>query len=122
MGRYHSKILVLDDDQSNADAIQAVLEDQSFEVSSICSANELKGSIQQFKPDLILMDILLDVADGRALCNKIKTTFQTSHIPVVLITAMLESQALSIPSLADAIIFKPFDYHKLQRKISRLIH
>lgn len=122
MRKHHSKILVLDDDQSNAEAIQAVLEEQSFEVSSICSSNELMSSIQKFKPDLIIMDILLDMADGRTLCNQIKVGFQTAHIPVLLITAMLESQVLKVPNRADAIIFKPFDCSSLYRKVSRLIH
>ena len=122
MQKHHSKILVLDDDRSNANAIQAVLEEQCFEVTSICSARELMSAIQSFKPDLIIMDILLDMADGRTLCNQIKVAFKTAHIPVVLITAMLESPALKVSNLADAIIFKPFNCSNLDRKITRLIH
>ena len=115
------KILVLDDDQSNADAIQAVLEDQYFEVLSIIHSDELENSIRSFKPDLIVMDILLDKGDGRILCNAIKHDHATRNIPILLITAMLETQAEKLPSLADGIIFKPFDYAKLYRKVRRLI-
>ena len=117
-----AKILVLDDDQSNADAIQVVLEDQAFDVASIYRSDELGMAIKIYQPDLIVMDILLDNSDGRLLCNAIKADKQTSHIPVLLITAMLESQAVKIPNLADAIIFKPFDYSKLYQKVYRLIN
>lgn len=117
-----SKILVLDDDFSNADAIKTVLEDQDFHVTSINQADALKKTINSFKPDLIVMDILLDNRDGRELCNELKIDHQTQHIPVLLITAMLESQASKIPNLADDIIFKPFSYNALQDKVTRLIH
>ena len=117
-----SKILVLDDDFSNADAIKTVLEDQDFDVTSINHAEALKETIKSFKPDLIVMDILLDKGDGRELCNALKIDRQTQHIPVLLITAMLESQASKIPNLADDIIFKPFSYDILQAKVTRLVH
>jgi len=115
------KILVLDDDQSNAEVIQAVLEDQSYLVTGINSSDGLETAITDFQPDLIVMDILLDKADGRELCNTIKGNPTTQDIPVLLITAMLESEAYRIPSLAEGIIFKPFDYAKLHRKVNRLI-
>jgi CheY-like chemotaxis protein len=116
-----SKILVLDDDQSNADVIQAVLEDQAFVVVSIVHSDELQSAIKNFQPDLIVMDILLDKGDGREFCNAIKRNTETRNIPVLLITAMLEAQAEKVPSMADGIIFKPFDYVKLHRKVRRLI-
>jgi len=115
------KILVLDDDEGNAEAIQAVLETQDFEVLSIIHSDELDYSIRSFKPDLIVMDILLDKGDGRLLCNAIKHDCETKNIPVLLITAMLESQAEKLPSLADGIIYKPFDYTRFHRKVRRLI-
>ena len=116
------KILILDDDYSNADAIKMVLEDQALDVQSICEAKKLKQTINNFKPDLIVMDILLDVGDGREICNQLKKDTQTRMIPVLLITAMLESDASSIPHLADDIIFKPFSYKTLQEKVANLIH
>ncbi|KQM77881.1 hypothetical protein ASE74_15895 [Pedobacter sp. Leaf216] len=116
-----AKILVLDDDQSNAEVIQLALEDQAFIVTSICHSDQLEKTITDFQPDLLVMDILLDKGDGRELCNIIKKNTGTGHIRILLITAMLESQALKVPSLADDIIFKPFDYKNLHQKVCRLI-
>ncbi|RZL46949.1 MAG: response regulator [Pedobacter sp.] len=116
-----SKILVLDNDLGNADVIQLVLEEQNHQVKNINQADLLNDSIENFKPDLIVMDIILDVADGRDLCNLVKRNHDTGHIPIMLITALLESQVDDISCKADGIIFKPFDYNKLTRMVDRLI-
>lgn len=115
------KILVVDDDLSNAEAIQMVLEHQNYTVESIHRSDLLKPAIKSFQPDLIVMDILLDTNDGRDLCNSIKCNAETKHIPIMLITAMLESQVNSIQCEADAIMFKPFDYSRLNSKVRGLI-
>ena len=116
-----SKILVLDNDLGNADVIQLALEEQNHQVKNINQADLLNESIKNFKPDLIVMDIILDVADGRDLCNLVKKNQDTGHIPIMLITALLESQVEDISCKADGIIFKPFDYNNLTRMVNRLI-
>ena len=116
-----SKILVVDDDVSNAEAITLVLENHNFVVESIHKSDLLNPTIKSFQPDLILMDIILDTNDGRELCNQLKKNNLTKGIPVMLITAMLESQVDQIPCNADAIMFKPFDYNKLGRNVKDLL-
>lgn len=117
-----SRILVVDDDFSNAEVIQMVLETEGFEVERICHSVQLEPSIAQFCPDLVLMDILLDANDGRNICNHLKADQNTSHIPVMLITAMLESQVGNIACDADAIMFKPFEYTVLVNKVRKVLH
>jgi DNA-binding response OmpR family regulator len=116
------RILVVDNDQSNAEVIQMVLEDQDFEVESICQSDLLNAAVKRFRPDLIVMDILLDHGDGRTLCNLLKSDVQTMDIPILLITAMLESKAREIRNKADALMFKPFDYRILSNKVRELMH
>jgi DNA-binding response OmpR family regulator len=116
-----TKVLVLDDDLSNAEAIQMVLEDQSFQVECIHHSDELNTAVNSFVPDLIVMDILLDQGDGRELCNSLKNDPKTKDIPILLITAMLETQALAKKNLADVLMFKPFDYDVLCGNVHQLI-
>lgn len=116
-----SKILVVDDDLSNAEVIQLVLESEGFKVERICHSALLSPSVSRFCPDLILMDIRLDADDGRNLCNNLKNDNITSNIPVMLITAMLESQVSTIPCQADSVIFKPFDYMVLTNKVRAVL-
>ncbi|WP_029283655.1 PleD family two-component system response regulator [Pedobacter sp. R20-19] len=116
-----AKILVVENDLSNAEVIQLILEDQYYEVACINEADLLIDTIQTFGPDLILMDIILNTCDGRDLCNALKENKLTKHIPILLITAMLESQAYAVVNKADAIMFKPFEYHKLKQQISNML-
>jgi len=116
------KILVIEDDPGNADVIQQILESEDFEVESIDGPEIIDESIDSFSPDLILMDILLPTGDGRLICNSIKENPDTKQIPVMLITAMLESEIPRIPCLPDAIMLKPFDYQKLTRTVKKLIY
>lgn len=116
-----AKILLVENDFGNAEVIQLILEDQCIQVKCIHETAVLDEMISTFAPDLILMDILLDNCDGRVLCNALKANPATLHIPVLLITAMLESEAYAVKNKADAMMFKPFEYDKLSEKISDLI-
>lgn len=82
----------------------------------------LKYAIKH-SPDLIVSDIMMPVMDGLELCKKIKNDVQTSHIPVILLTArhsrIQESEGLEIG--ADEYITKPFSYEILALKIKNLI-
>lgn len=117
-----ARILVVDDDFSNADAIQMLLEEENFEVKSIHHSDLLEETVKDYQPDLIVMDILLDKGDGRELCSLLKRNSKTLSIPILLITAMLDWQARAKTSHADALMFKPFDYLTLTRKVHELLH
>lgn len=116
-----AKILVVDDDLSNADVIQLILEEQNHVVISVQNSDLVRDAVLSFTPDLIVMDILLDKCDGRQLCDAIKTNPKTMQIPILLITAMLESQALKMKCMADKVMFKPFEYTFLVRQVTALI-
>lgn len=76
----------------------------------------------RFLPDIIISDIMMPVMDGLEFCTKIKTSFATSHIPVVLLTAKtsIDTQVESFKSGADSYLIKPFDENLLKAVISNL--
>ncbi|QPH38592.1 response regulator [Pedobacter endophyticus] len=117
-----ARILVLENDVGNAEVIELILREERHEVLNIQCTNLLAGAIDKFLPQLIIMDILLDNADGRVLCNNLKSDSKTSQIPILLITAMMESHALLITSRADCLMLKPFDYSLLTRKVNEMIN
>ncbi|MGI9594119.1 MAG: ATP-binding protein [Patiriisocius sp.] len=74
-------------------------------------------------PDLIITDIMMPVMDGKELCNVIKTNFKTSHIPVIMITALseIDDKLEGLEIGADAYVEKPFNMQVLLATATNLI-
>lgn len=73
-------------------------------------------------PDIVITDIMLPIMDGITLCKKLKNTPETSHIPVIMLTALntSDSQISGIEAGADDYIVKPFNFKVLDAKIKQL--
>lgn len=117
------KVLVVEDD----DELRMFLRDElnnDYEV--IEASNGLQGLEMAFlyNPDLILSDIMMPYMDGVELCKRIKSDERTSHVPVVLLSA-LHAQDKQIEGLeqgADDYIFKPFNLAILNSRIHNLLN
>ncbi len=77
----------------------------------------------KFHPDLIISDIMMPVMDGYALCDKLKDSFETSHIPIILLTAKFgENDRLEgLHKGADAYLSKPFNLRELDLNVKNII-
>ncbi|MCF8357878.1 MAG: response regulator [Prolixibacteraceae bacterium] len=80
--------------------------------------------IQNIVPDLVISDVMMPKMNGFELCENIKSTFETSHIPVVLLTALndTDTQLHGLGLGADDYLTKPFDTKLLRQKIRTIIH
>lgn len=89
-----AKILVIDDDPDFVDAVTPILQSARYNVISAANPAEGKEKILKEKPDLILLDIMMDsLFDGFSLCHNIKTSkeFEDVHdTPVIFISAVKE--------------------------------
>lgn len=92
-----SKILVLDDNIDILDIIDLLLKRNNHAVLAISDWQLLISSINSFSPDLILLDIQLNGADGRNLCKKLKVEKETRRIPIVLLSAHYISSNCAYP-------------------------
>ena len=106
------KILVIEDDKDIRDTIVYILEEEAYEVISSGDSKILK-SVTTIAPNLILMDNWLTEwksdANGQQLSKQLKTTPATSHIPVIIISAVSNIKEIAEEGLADSYLKKPFD-------------
>tara|TARA_R110002126_G_scaffold291782_1_gene458025 strand:- start:48374 stop:52651 length:4278 start_codon:yes stop_codon:yes gene_type:complete len=77
----------------------------------------------KFMPNIVITDLIMPVMDGIGFCNKLKTAKETSHIPVVMLTAKIsqEKEIEGLKTGADAYIRKPFDMELLELKLSNIL-
>jgi signal transduction histidine kinase/ligand-binding sensor domain-containing protein/CheY-like chemotaxis protein len=116
------KILLIEDDEEIRSFLEDKLNDY-FELSS--AADGLSGLEKAIKspPDLIVCDVMMPEMNGFEVTRKIKEDFETSHIPIILLTAYSspEHQLEGIDAGADAYIIKPFSIQYLITRIRKLI-
>jgi|SRR5690348_6293136 DNA-binding response OmpR family regulator len=117
-----SKILVVDDDADILSVMETLLTKKGFEVETTTKGENTFPKIESFKPDLILLDVLISGNDGRAICRKLKSNQETMHIPVIMFSAH-PAAATSISEYgADDFIAKPFDVNNLLQKVHHQIN
>lgn len=115
-------ILLVDDNEE----ILAFIEDElneNYIVIKASNGQEALNALKQEVIHLVISDIMMPVLDGFELCKIIKTNFEYSHIPVILLTAKntLQSKIEGLETGADAYIEKPFSPEYLRVQIANLL-
>lgn len=79
--------------------------------------------IKEKQPDLILSDIMMPIMDGNKMCHILKNNIETSHIPIILLTALTDKSSIikGLQTKADKYILKPFDMELLKANIANLL-
>jgi DNA-binding response OmpR family regulator len=111
------KILVLDDDHDLLEMMEIVLSAEGYTVFTRNNGDDITTHIANFKPDLILMDVMLAGLDGRDLCRNIKAD-KLLTAPVILISGTHNlAQVMKMEGAPDDFIAKPFDIDDLLSKV-----
>lgn len=97
---------------SQQDVLSFVFEDKLYKVLSAYDGDGLDKKILEFRPDVILLGIILGFDDGLSICSYLKNLELTKNIPVILLTAGIIDQE-SLDNGQDAIIEKPFEIDHL---------
>jgi signal transduction histidine kinase/ligand-binding sensor domain-containing protein/DNA-binding response OmpR family regulator len=117
-----SIILVVEDNVEVRQYIKGALE-PLYKVAEAGNGREGIQLAKDIIPDLIVSDIMMPEIDGYELCKTLKTDIQTSHIPIILLTAKAseESMARGLETGADDYITKPFNTQLLCLRIKNLV-
>jgi DNA-binding response OmpR family regulator len=117
-----TKILVLDDDHDILSLVETILSMNKFSVKAISNWEEIYSNMAEFEPDLILLDVMLNGADGRDICKKIHSDEETGNIPVVLFSANPEMGKYTKDCMAQDFVAKPFSISGLLNTIKTHIN
>ena len=114
------KILVVEDDHNISDLIRMYLEKEGFEVQTVFDGGSAVETFRSWEPDMVLLDIMLPVMDGWAVCSKIR---ETSRTPIIMITAKSEvfDRIQGLEMGADDYIVKPFEMKELIARINAVL-
>jgi len=117
------RIHVIEDEEDISKLIQYNLSLEGFEVICSYSGEEGLKSIEQFKGDLVLLDLMLPGIDGLQLCRKLKENPNTSNIPVVMVTASGEEEDIvkGLELGAEDYITKPFSPKVLIARVKTVL-
>lgn len=115
-------ILVVEDNHAILDVITLILESEAFNVSSLNNGNDFLSHVQEFCPDVVIMDIMLPDRDGRQLLKDLRETAETKNIPVLMISARYNASNYALDGItADDFMAKPFNIDELMDKIYALL-
>jgi DNA-binding response OmpR family regulator len=114
-------ILVLSTDKGVSEQLKEKLTYPHFNLKTVKDPNNIFRSIEKFRPDLLLIDFILQDGNGGSICHQIKCNPETRTLPVVILTEHASSFAFFKKFGCDDIIEKPFDSYLLFSKINRCL-
>ena len=114
------KILIVDDDNNIAELISLYLVKECFE-TRICNDGESAiNAFDSFKPNLVLLDLMLPGIDGYQVCRELRAT---SQVPIIMLSAKGEvfDKVLGLEMGADDYMEKPFDSKELVARVKAVL-
>lgn len=95
----------------------------TYRVEEAENGQEAIEAVQKQQPDLIISDILMPLMTGEEMCRHLKDDLETSHIPIILLTALGDKKNIlkGLESKADMYIVKPFDLMILKANIKNIL-
>jgi DNA-binding response OmpR family regulator len=117
------RILIIDDEPDIVETLTFMLEARNYDVITAFDGQEGLVKVKTENPDLALLDIMMPAMDAYDVCSKIKSDKDTKKLPVIMLTAKGEGDAVikAHKSGADDYIVKPFSLPTLVSKLNKLL-
>jgi two-component system phosphate regulon response regulator PhoB len=113
------RILVVEDNAAIVEVLELLLKDTGYEVLTTTDGHSVERLMQEWQPDVVLLDLLLPGLQGEVICQQIKSHTTLKHIPLVLMSAHHDLQERAEQAGADGYLRKPFSIDILTGTIER---
>lgn len=119
----YPSILIVDDEPNNFDVIEALLDNEDYDLNYASSGYKALERLEIFHPDVILLDVMMPELNGIDVCKKIKSNPQWKAIPIIMVTALTskEDMAQCLDAGASDFLSKPVNGLELRARIKSMI-
>ncbi len=118
-----NRILIADDNQANCELLDAYLADLDFEVDFAVDGQDTLDKVHSFKPDLILLDIMMPKLNGFEVCQQIKSDPDLKRTMILMVTALNERGDIerAVQAGTDDFLSKPVNQIELVKRVENMI-
>jgi len=118
-----NKILVVDDAVDTVELLKKRFHAEGYETAEAYDGEEALLKVQEYDPDLIILDVMMPKMDGYEVCRRLKSDDKTKYIPILMLTAKgeVEHKVKGLDIGADDYMGKPFDYKELSARMRSLL-
>ena len=120
-----ARILVVDDEKSFTDLMRLNLLDEGFQVKVVNEATKAIDAAKEYKPDVMLLDIVMPEEDGGDVLRKMNADPELSHIPTILVSALVSNSEVGVGSGLESangvVVAKPVKFDKLRQCIDQVL-
>jgi DNA-binding response OmpR family regulator len=116
-------VLIADDDSKGAELLEAYLADSDYEVRIAADGEQTLQQVGAWKPDVILLDVMMPRISGFEVCKRLRADPATSHIGVLMVTALDQPSDVdrALDAGTDDFITKPIDKNSLLLRVRALL-
>ena len=118
-----NRILIADDNQANCELLEAYLAHVDGDVETAIDGQDCLEKVASFKPDLILLDIMMPKLSGFEVCQQLKQAPDTSHIMILMVTALNEQGDVerAVNAGTDDFLSKPIQRVELVKRVENML-
>ena len=119
-----AKILIVDDDIQTTDMLEMILSAAGYETISETDSSKAMQAADSVNPDLVILDLMMPEPDGFKLCRMLRAHPKFAHGPILIVTALNDSDSRVIAYGAGAsdYITKPYQVDELTQRVKALIN